>query len=137
MWVPVPICPVCRLTRSLPTFLCVCRRETLVHMSHPPDFSAAWQDYRRRRLWFLVIWLGGFAAVVILIYSLATVIPSDLLFYLIGGSWGMGFLVASLRLSYFRCPRCHKWFFLRPFIIHNPFAQRCVHCRLPKWQLNP
>src|ERR1700747_3573322 len=102
-------------------------------MSSPPDFSAAWRDYRRRRLWFLVVWLGGFAVVVTLFYSFGAVIHSELPFYVIVGSWGLGFLVSSLRLSYFRCPRCRKWFFLRPFLSHNLFARRCVHCRLPKW----
>ena len=48
----------------------------------------------------------------------------------------LAFIVASLRLTLFRCPRCHEWFFTT-LMSHNPFARRCVHCKLPKWQLNP
>jgi len=105
-------------------------------MSSQPDFSSAWQDYKKRQLWFYVIWLGGMAVVFMLAYPLTTLLHSGVPFYILGGGWMLAFIVASLRLTLFKCPRCHEWFFTT-LMSHNPFARRCVHCKLPKWQLNP
>jgi len=104
-------------------------------MSSQPDFSSAWQDYKKRQLWFYVIWLGGMAVVFMLAYPLTTLLDSIALFYILLAGQVCAFFVASRRLYRFKCPRCHEEFFTN--LIHNPFARRCVHCKLPKWQLNP
>jgi len=110
-------------------------------MSGQSDFSAAWQDYKKRQWWFYVLWLGGWAVLIItavlliLAYPLTIPLDSVALFYILLGGQVCAFFIASLRLTRFKCPRCHEWFFTN--LIHNPFARRCVHCKLPKWQLNP
>jgi hypothetical protein len=44
---------------------------------------------------------------------------------------------ASMRFSGFRCPRCGDKFFIRRrfamFSNYRMFAQKCVHCDLPKY----
>jgi hypothetical protein len=104
-------------------------------MSSQSDFSSAWQDYKKRQLWFYVIWLGGTAVLLILAYPMRTLLDSVAPLYILAVGQILAFIVASLRLTHFKCPRCHEWFFTN--LIHNPFARRCVHCNLPKWQLNP
>lgn len=43
-------------------------------------------------------------------------------------------LVVTWPVQFFRCPQCHKHFFLRHFHRNwNPFPQKCVHCGLRKW----
>jgi predicted ABC-type exoprotein transport system permease subunit len=104
-------------------------------ISSQSDFSSAWQDYKKRQWWFYVIWLGGTAVLFILAYPLIMLLDSTALFYILLVGQVLAFIPASLRLTRFKCPRCHEWLFTT--FIHNPFARRCVHCKLPKWQLNP
>ena len=54
-------------------------------MSSQSDFSSAWQDYKKRQLWFYVIWLGGMAVVFMLAYPLTTLLHSGVPFYILGG----------------------------------------------------
>jgi len=104
-------------------------------MSSQSDFSSAWQDYKKRQLWFYVIWLGGIGVLLMLAYPLKMLQDSVALFYILLGGQVCAFFLASRRLNRFKCPRCHEEFFTTFW--HNPFARRCVHCKLPKWQLNP
>src|SRR5260370_32921113 len=98
-------------------------------MSSQSDFSSAWQDYKKRQLWFYVSWLGGWAVLFILAYPLIMLLDSVALFYILLGGQLLASFVADWRLSHFNCPRCHG--------MNNPFGRRCVHCKLPKWQLDP
>jgi predicted RNA-binding Zn-ribbon protein involved in translation (DUF1610 family) len=45
-----------------------------------------------------------------------------------------GFLVAWLRMIFFRCPRCGKHFFWQDAVSKKVFATACVHCGLEKWK---
>src|ERR1035437_7170915 len=92
---------------------------------------AAWAEYRNRRRWFFGIWLGGLVAV-ILLTGLFSLLLGDLAFYILGPAWLLSFVVASVRLSLFRCPSCHHCFFCT-WSHHNPFRRSCIHCGLPKW----
>src|ERR1017187_8399617 len=86
----------------------------------------------RRRRWFFGVWLGGIPVFVVLSMSLIALLHSDLPFYFVGGAYMLAFVIASLRLSFFRCPRCGHPFFTT-WWRGNPLAQKCLHCRLPKW----
>src|SRR5580704_4111680 len=110
----------------------VCMKQS-GRMPDQSNYSAAWQDYRRRVTWFFVIWLGGLPVVFILNYALMKVTNSDVPFGVMAIGVIVGFLVSAIRLSYFKCPRCNEPFF-KTFFYHNPFASRCVHCQLPKHQ---
>jgi hypothetical protein len=92
---------------------------------------AAWADYRNRRRWFFGIWLGGFVAV-ILLTGLFERLLGDLAFDILGPAWFLSVAVAGLRLTLFRCPSCHHYFFCT-WWYNNPFRSRCSHCGLPKW----
>ena len=85
-------------------------------------FSNAWRDYKRRRRW-LMLCLGSFVLALLLDWKVA----ADF-----GVLWGIAYLFFAYRHLFFRCPRCRKFFFLK-FPANNPFAQRCLHCGLPKW----
>ena len=90
-------------------------------MSSQFDFSSAWQDYKKRRLWFYVFWLGGWA-VLFIIFLLLPLAPLDsiALFYILLGGQVCASFLASRRLNRFKCPRCHEEFFTTFW--HNPFA---------------
>jgi len=81
-------------------------------MSSQSDFSSAWQDYKKRQLWFYVIWLGGIGVLLMLAYPLKMLQDSVALFYILLGGHFLASSVASWRLSHFNCPRCHERFFL-------------------------
>jgi hypothetical protein len=102
------------------------------------DYQSAWDDYRRRRRWFLAALLGGFFFVAILAQLIHKVYPAaaSWVMPILGPAWFIAFLVVSIRLSSFRCPRCGRPFFHR-WYISNPLVGECMHCRLPKWHNNP
>jgi hypothetical protein len=80
---------------------------------NPSDFSSAWEDYKNRLVWFYAVWIGGLFVVFLLAYALTTLLHSDVPFYVLAGCYTVAFIITSLRLSFFRCPRCHLWFFSR------------------------
>jgi hypothetical protein len=102
------------------------------------DYSAAWHDFRRRRIISWVVLLGyppGATAIFLVLgMPLATLagIKPDYFFYAIALSWMAAFLVTSFRQAYFPCPKCGEPFFAM-WWYRNPFARKCVHCGLPKW----
>ena len=107
-------------------------------------YAAAWRSYRRTSwaFWSLfVFYLPGLAFV-----SNAFGLTRD------GGGtitvaallWLLLFAVIGYRKSNFSCPRCGELFFhkfddrrWRRDWKHNPFARRCMHCGLPKWENSP
>src|SRR5690349_5628422 len=98
-------------------------------MNAPPDYSLAWDDYRRRIRWFFGVWLGGFAILVLMVKLFLKLGLGDWPFLVIGPAWMIAFVVVALWSSRFKCPRCRKPFFFG-YWYHNPFARKCVHCGL-------
>jgi hypothetical protein len=91
-------------------------------------FSEGWRDLRRREraLWVialaLVVLIGGsrvLGLVAFLALPLSVVVLA--LFVLLALAW--------LVRGAFACPRCRKFFFLRPFWA-NPLTVHCLHCGL-------
>jgi hypothetical protein len=103
-------------------------------MNQQANYSEAWNDYRKRRLVFVAVWLsyvpGLWVAAVPI--SLLTGIKSDYFGYPFMAAWMLAFLIIGLRLAMFRCPRCGNHFFTS-WWQGNPFARKCLHCHLPKW----
>src|SRR5262245_55466552 len=101
------------------------------------DYSAAWHNFRRRRMIAWAVLLGLvpgmalFSAVSVLL-SKFTGIEPDYFMYPVAGVWMAAVIVTSMREQYFPCPRCGKRFFAT-WWYQNPFARKCVHCGLPKW----
>ncbi len=83
--------------------------------------SVARQEYRRRWRFF---WFVFF-----------TYLPLSGLFVVLNlfkpayfaVAWMALFLIAGLRLGFFRCPTCQKLAFQKPSR-HNPFSGKCLHC---------
>jgi hypothetical protein len=96
------------------------------------QFTSGWEDYRTRRRWFFVAWLGGFVMVACLAALLNRLSLGNLAFWALGPLWLIAFVTTALRLELFRCPRCHHRFFCARWY-YNLLARRCVHCGLPKW----
>jgi|SRR6185369_8411604 len=107
------------------------RRRTRMNRSTSIQGSL-WQDYRRRRLRFLVVWLTYVPGVLIVGYPLTRAFGSDIPIYLVAGAWMLAFVFSAGHMESFSCPRCHRAFFCASWF-HNPLARRCVHCGFPKW----
>jgi len=95
-------------------------------------YEAKWRDYRRRLTIFALVFVTFIPAGVFLAPFLSKTIPS------INGEatvvfiWAVSFFASGIYMISWRCPRCRKPFFSRT-MSHNPFAPRCMHCKLPKW----
>jgi hypothetical protein len=108
-------------------------------MDAHPDYTAAWRDFRKRRLIFWITCLGGVLGVFVLfigiglpIAALIGINAEDYFFFPLAAAWMLASVITSLRVSWFGCPRCGQWFF-STWWYHNPLARKCAHCGLPKW----
>jgi hypothetical protein len=110
-------------------------------MDPQPDYTAAWRDYRKRRLIFWTVALAyapGVTAITICVglpLSALSGIKPDYFFFFIGGSWMLAMVVAGWRIVLFPCPRCGKWF-SSTLLYRNPFTTKCLHCGLEKWAIS-
>jgi hypothetical protein len=98
-------------------------------MSHPDP----WDDYRRRRRlwWYSVLGFVPVMAGAVLVAPSARArwtVPAIAL------GWVACYVIASVRLGVFPCPRCRKAF-AGAWWAHNPFVGRCVRCGLSKWEI--
>src|SRR5258707_11102439 len=95
-----------------------------------------WRDYRKRVIFFFGSWLGGFFILTLLAFALSAAQLGNLInlvMPVLGVIWFTTFILAAIRLQLFRCPSCNQQFFKASWYC-NPFARKCVHCALPKWQ---
>lgn len=95
--------------------------------SEAERYRAAWASYRRRSTAFWIATLL-WAPVACLV---AAFFPDELEVAGVLSVFATWFWLAIRRMAW-KCPRCDKPFF-RSTLVHNPFARRCVNCRLPKW----
>src|SRR5438128_2485026 len=100
------------------------------------EYAAAWLDYKNRVRWFFGVWLGGFVIIACVVVVLDRLSLATVAFWILGPAWMISFVVVSVRLQSFKCPRCKRWFFAK-WWYRNPLARKCVHCKLPKWSLGP
>src|SRR5271156_3026729 len=105
------------------------------------SYDQAWHDLRHRIRLFYIIWLGGFAALAAVMILVDVTFGEYLrshqaigfaVFLPVGLAWLFGFMAAAGHRNAFRCPRCGKRFFVGKFF-HNPYARRCLNCKLPRW----
>lgn len=95
--------------------------------SEAERYRAAWASYRRRSTAFWIatlLWMPVACLV-------AAFVPDQLEVTGVLGLFATWFFLAIRRMAW-KCPRCDKPFF-RSLLFQNPFARRCVNCRLPKW----
>ena len=97
-----------------------------------------WQDYRRRRkLLFFAIF--GYIPACAVFYLVTMQLYSDRFVQPFAICWMAISAFAFIRVSVFRCPRCGNKFFIRRrlafFSDYRMFAQKCMHCDLPKYSV--
>ncbi len=109
------------------------------HLMPADPYYSQWMTYRslwRRSLGLtLLLFFGGgllSLALVQVLWPAAPmwVQPVSVL------PWVVAAIVASQAPIRWPCPRCGKKFHAT-FWFYNGFAQRCVHCGLPKWAPSP
>jgi hypothetical protein len=90
------------------------------------DYTAAWRDFRRRRMISRAVFLGYMPGVLALFFVVGlplaslTEVKPDYFFYAIALCWMVAFLVTSIRTAYFPCPRCGERFFFN-MVVSEPF----------------
>jgi ribosomal protein S27AE len=47
--------------------------------------------------------------------------------------WFVIYAYVNLVITFFRCPRCNKTFFLSKGHFLNRYTRKCMKCGLPKW----
>jgi hypothetical protein len=95
-------------------------------------YTARWDEYRKTRNLFWLVFLTYLPGVAIIGIPLARLSRSRIVFFVTLGLWWLAFMATGLSLSFWKCPRCRKRFFSK-WWYHNSFARKCVHCKLPKW----
>src|SRR5215831_18453664 len=95
--------------------------------------SAQWADCRRRDRLFWTVCLTFLPANLVIGSILSRLPHSDIAIGVLGVMWMLAFATTHLYRISWKCPRCHKPFFYRTVYL-NIFAEKCVHCRLPKYR---
>jgi hypothetical protein len=98
------------------------------------DYGSRWRDQNLRALLLLLVfvtyvpaqlWLGP------LISRLVATADGGLVVFVV---WGVGLVASGVYLLVWRCPRCRKYYGAKGrWMYCNPFALRCVNCKLPRW----
>lgn len=110
-------------------------------MENEPLYVLAWADYRRRLRWFWILFLSWFVmlgAVQIVGGLLHKDLWKGIAAPITMGGWWLLCIAAFSRVQYFRCPRCHRYFYLNFHLQmwnRGRFFNRCNHCLLPKWAI--
>jgi hypothetical protein len=97
-------------------------------------FEQQWNEYRKRRNQFLFAFLGYVPINGALDFLSITVFHTDKPAFVLGFAWMAFVAVTGIRLNCWPCPRCGEWF-AATWWYRNPFAQRCVHCKLEKYSI--
>jgi hypothetical protein len=99
-------------------------------------YQEDWRAYRRARNTFAFVFLtyipaGGIGA------SLGFwLFGSPLLGFVVVLTWMGAFLVTSIRLQCWPCPRCGERFSAKGWYNKGFLARKCVHCGLAKYALD-
>ncbi|MDD5492036.1 MAG: hypothetical protein PHV60_05075 [bacterium] len=96
------------------------------------SYEHQWQEYKKRRNLFWIIWLTYLPGVLIIGYPLGKFFRSETPFIILAVVWMVFFIIAGTRFSYWKCPRCGNSYFAKWWYA-NQFVRKCVHCKLPKW----
>lgn len=90
----------------------------------------AWKDLKKRRMLFLLAWIGWIPIGGGIIYIGSRFIQKpyiDYLSFLLLFLWGFLFLIRfGLRLVTFRCPNCNERF---GNTFTNLFRKECIYCK--------
>jgi len=95
-------------------------------------YESQWTDLRKRRN---ILWIIFFAWLPLagLVAALSrTWLKAPVLAVAAAVVWLVAYAASAWWFASFKCPRCGRRFHVKGWW-QNPFANRCLHCGLPKW----
>lgn len=95
-------------------------------------YEREWQEYKIRTITYWIVLLGTPPACAVTGVALVRLMDSNILFWVLAGPCFIPFLWVTYRRMYWKCPHCHRPFFMTRFT-GNPLADCCVNCGLEKW----
>jgi hypothetical protein len=101
-------------------------------------YQDAWKDYHRRKWLLIGLFIGWmpYGILVSLFWTKILVLPEKNLIYVIV-PYMVVIAIASIRFSFFKCPRCEQYFHSRGplwiFSYHNTFTSKCLNCGLQSY----
>jgi hypothetical protein len=87
--------------------------------------------WRELRVWTYASW--GVLVLFPIAASLFTFFKVDVPLNYAVPCWFVVYAYTNLVITYFRCPRCSKTFFISKRHFGNRFTRKCMNCGLPKW----
>lgn len=107
-------------------------------------YSNEWEEFRKMRRSKLFVVIAG--VLILLLVPPSNHVPKPIgtaLGYVLFAGWIVVTLTLFVSYSQFACwdcPRCGKPYHMKSGFLWrwiNPFARRCLHCKLPKWEEGP
>ncbi len=111
-------------------------RQSVRHRKPTSDYRASWSRYKKRRVLFVLAFLGyvpicdAFAKLTKRVFG--TFDPA----FILALVWMAMFYIAGTRLLSWPCPKCGKCFSGTGWQNKGLLAPKCVHCGLPKYAPN-
>jgi len=96
------------------------------------SYEQQWLEYKRRRDFFLFVFVGYGVIVGAISYLTQGWIHNHELTNVLGFTWFLFTIIAVGRVQVWHCPRCGERFFMKS-VWHNIFAGSCLHCGLEKY----
>jgi hypothetical protein len=93
------------------------------------------QHWKRYKFWrnLALLALAGFFPVILVARFIARIFNLPVLFIIMAFAWFLLIASSGLQASNLRCPRCGKPFSIASWYRMGVYAQRCVHCGLPRY----
>ncbi len=101
-------------------------------MEQERSYKLSWDDYRKRSAIFWTVFLSYVPGVWLIGGALSGLFGSDRSYFITAIAWMVAFALSHFYRMSWGCPRCGRAFFMK-WWYGNSFAQKCVHCGLPKW----
>jgi hypothetical protein len=101
-------------------------------MKREEYYLARWENYRLRFWAITLVMITYLPAQMFLAPLLARAFPQRDVGSIVFLIWALGIVASSIYFFSWRCPRCNKHYFSKS-LHHDPFARKCLHCKLPKW----
>jgi hypothetical protein len=95
------------------------------------DYQKDWHRYKELKKQFLIVWLGGLAAWLLV----PEIVKNSTLLYVVAISWVALFFFTGFRFRLWHCPRCGNPY--AGYLLQTGglvlFRRRCVHCGLDRY----
>ncbi|MGP8253548.1 MAG: hypothetical protein ACLQHF_16075 [Terracidiphilus sp.] len=95
-------------------------------------YDIEWERYRSLRNTAILLFLGALPFIWALQLLRRLALPEEL-FSALFALYFLFWLVSALRVEFFRCPRCGRFFSMTWWINLSFLARHCIHCGLKKF----